>query len=184
MKNVLEQSMKDNEDLRRQIEELKAERDTNIEVVQRYKELFDSQVCKENKLNFAFLYASPLVIENSKKQLIPQNPISFESEVKLIKRLAKQQNVGVMFKKSVATKRSFDEILANEPKIIHISCHGLIEKRTVGVASPRNQNNMMESLLFEGAAGKGEKINKNELHQLISKKSSQIDLVFLAACTS
>ena len=85
MKNVLEQSMKDNENLRRQIEELKAERDTNIEVVQRYKELFDSQVCKENKLNFAFLYASPLVIENSKKQLIPQNPISFESEVKLIK---------------------------------------------------------------------------------------------------
>ena len=70
-----------------------------------------------------------------------------------------------MFKKSVATKRSFDEILANEPKIIHISCHGLIEKgRTIGPASPRNQNNMIESLLFEGAAGKGEKITKNELH--------------------
>ena len=43
---------------------------------------------------------------------------------------------------------------------------------------------MIESLLFESAAGKGEKITKNELHNLISKKSGQIDLVFLAACTS
>ena len=106
-----------------------------------------------------------MVLENSKKALSPLTPISFEREVKLIKNLAKQQNVGIMFKKSVATRRSFDEILANEPKIIHISCHGMQEKKAINplLKSPRNTDNVVESLLFEGAAGKGEKITKNEL---------------------
>ena len=78
-----------------------------------------------------------------------------------------------MFKKSVATRRSFDEILANEPKIIHISCHGMQEKKATNplLKSPRNTDNVVESLLFEGAAGKGEKISKNELQKLISTKS-------------
>ena len=89
MSKNLEESMKQNEELRRQLEELRAERDANIEAVQRYKELFDNKICKESKVNFAFLFASPLVLENSKKALSPLTPISFEREVKLIKNLAK-----------------------------------------------------------------------------------------------
>ena len=83
----------------------------------------------------------------------------------------------------MATKRSFDEILANEPKIIHISCHGLIEASKSKTAAAKN-NDVVESLLFEDVAGKGDKISKPVLHELIAKKGGQIDLVYLAACTS
>ena len=106
-----------------------------MEAVDRYKELFDRQICKETKINFAFLYANPIFYDNGKKRIFP-DPISFDREVKIIKTLASQQNVGILFKKSVATKRSFDEVLANEPKIIHISCHGLLEARQKKAVKP------------------------------------------------
>ena len=73
--------------------------------------------------------------------------------MQIVKKLARQQNVGVVFKKTVATKRSFDEILANEPKIIHISCHGLIEAKSKSKVMTTDKNNdVIESLLFEDAA--------------------------------
>ena len=68
----------------------------------------------------------------------------------------------------MATKRSFDEILANEPKIIHISCHGLIEAKSKTAMS--KNNDVVESLLFEDVAGRGDKISKPVLHELIAKK--------------
>ena len=43
---------------------------------------------------------------------------------------------------------------------------------------------MIESLLFEEAAGKGERVTKTMLQGIVDQNGCQIDLVYLAACTS
>ena len=54
--------------MRKKLLELQAERDAYIEAVERYKEFFDQQICKESKINFAFLYANPIFYEDSSKK--------------------------------------------------------------------------------------------------------------------
>ena len=87
--------------------------------------------------------------------------------IKMEARLSKKQ---IVFKQDVAKPNTFDSMLALEPKILHISCHGF--------RTPE------EALLFEKPAGEGVRVTKDDLRSLIQQKAGTLDLVYLAACTS
>ena len=88
----------------------------------------------------------------------------------MIKVEARLSKKAIVFRQDVAKLNTFDSMLALEPKVLHISCHGF--------RTPE------ESLLFEKPGGEGFRVKKEDLRTLIKKKAEDIDLVYLAACTS
>ena len=75
-----------------------------------------------------------------------------------------------MFRQDVAREDKFDRMLSLQPKVLHISCHGFRVPA--------------ESLLFEKPGGEGVRVTKEELQHKIKEKADDINLVYLASCTS
>ena len=75
-------------------------------------------------------------------------------------------------------------MLRKDPKILHISCHGIVNKKeTINGISSKNQNE--ESfLLFEGKEGDGRLLSFAKIKSLVKKIIPNLDIVFVAACHS
>jgi CHAT domain-containing protein len=99
--------------------------------------------------------------------------LSYQKESRLIKEVANGKNVG--YKKSMATVEKLTDMLVCEPKILHISCHGITQ-----TANGATQN----YLLFEDEAGNGQLVSEESLRKLILRNLPNIGVVVVAACHS
>jgi CHAT domain-containing protein len=113
--------------------------------------------------------------------------LGFKDEAKRIKNKAKESRKAIIFQKSVLTTSRLLEMLKKEPSVIHISCHGLTNIRdNLGskFEETRDQGNF---LIFETDQGESNLVSHKKLKELLKNEQSrikEIDLVFLAACTS
>ena len=81
----------------------------------------------KNTLDIGYLFASPLIYENkeAKGALREISAIRFQDEIEKIKQAIQESSQAITFKSNVATPSSFVEIINKQPRILHISCHGL-----------------------------------------------------------
>ena len=70
------------------------------------------------------MFASPIVNKDKHGNYKGTVPISYKEEVDLIKVEARMSKKQIVFKQDVAKLNTFDSMLALEPTILHISCHG------------------------------------------------------------
>ena len=116
------------------------------------------------------MFACPIVIKNEKTKLLEaSDTIEYKAEVEKIKSEARRSKKNIVFRKNVAKLNTFDNMLALEPKILHISCKGF--------TTPE------EALLFEKPGGEGIRVKKDDLFPLFKKKADKIQLMFLTSCT-
>ena len=111
-------------------------------------------------------------------------PLDFRTEKRTIKSIIKDSKKEINFKSSVATDKAFTEMMKENPRILHISCHGLNLTLKHG---PNYDPEMVEKehcLLFEKENGEGHLINSKTLNQLLLKSVESLDLIVLAACNS
>ena len=74
-------------------------------------------------------------------------------------------------------------MLSKNPKILHISCHGLkIELRHSTLIRDRAEKE--NCLIFEKENGEGQLVDAASLNKLIKKALPKLDVIFLAACNS
>ena len=118
-----------------------------------------------------------------KKGMTVPPPIQFNDEAKNIKQAIRESGKEIAFKSMVATQSNFVEMLNKEPRILHISCHGIENKeRTMcNYTEVRQEGNF---LLLESETGEGELVSARRLHKLIKSTLPHLDLVFVAACDS
>ena len=105
-------------------------------------------------------------------------------EAKNIKNAIRDSKKKIVFKSMVATQSNLCEMLNKEPRILHISCHG-IENNILSMGA--NYMELKEEgnfLLLEGPTGEGELVSSRKLHKLITSILPNLDLVFVAACDS
>ena len=74
-------------------------------------------------------------------------------------------------------------MIAKEPRVLHISCHGL------NIVSPHASFQMRvpeqeNYLLFERENGEGELVSFDDLNRIIKKAMPKLEVVFFAACNS
>jgi len=67
----------------------------------------------------------------------------------------------------VATTENFTEMLAQDPAILHISCHGLKVKINQGTYIDHEQKDKENCLLFETRTGEGDLISSFNLNKYI-----------------
>ena len=119
-----------------------------IEYIMKLKDIIKKQKQdKKKQLDIGFVYASPLIIKekknvNGKEIIVRSTPIEFKKEEKTIKSAIVESEKSIRFKSMVATTENFGEMLELEPKILHISCHGIRKEKEY-------------FLLFENEAGEG-----------------------------
>ena len=155
-----------------------------------HQEQVEHQQKSPHQLDIGFLFASPLIYKNfdpcrtRKEGMEAPPPISFQEEVKNIKQAIRDSEKKIAFKSMVATISNFSEMLNKEPRILHISCHGIQnQERTMGVnyMEVKDEGNF---LLLESQTGEGELVSSRRLHKLITSTLPNLDLVFVAACDS
>ena len=114
---------------------------------------------------------------------MPQN--NFLDEMKAIKSVMKESGQKLVFKSAVATRDKFKEMINKEPKVLHISCHGLkIPIKRIAFSFNPDAVEQENCLLFEKENGEGELVNSQQLNRIISQAMPTLDVVFLAACDS
>ena len=96
----------------------------------------------------------------------------------------KETEQKLVFKGQVATIENFSQILSENPKILHISCHGLRLSEKRSTITKDDVNEIENFLAFETKSGEGELINYKTLKKLIAQKVPDLDVIFLAACNS
>lgn len=98
----------------------------------------------------------------------------------------KESNQQLVFKSSVATRDRFKEMIGKEPKILHISCHGLnLPTKHAGmIHQAKDLEEQQNYLLFETENGEGELVSFAELNKIIKKAMPKLNVVFIAACNS
>ena len=75
-------------------------------------------------------------------------------------------------------------MLNKEPRILHISCHG-IENSNISMGfNYREYKDEGNFLLLENQTGEGELVSARKLRKLITSTLPNLDLVFVAACDS
>ena len=121
------------------------------------------------ELHVGYLYASPLIYEDydstTKKrgyQLPPQ--LTFRNEIQAIKKVLKNSKQNLIFKSSVATQSKFIEMIDKNPRILHISCHGIkncVNSMGLNFEDMKDEGNF---LLFESPTGEGELVSLKKLN--------------------
>ena len=76
--------------------------------------------------------------------------LNFKKEEREIKKALRKSKSKVLYQSKVATRDNFEEILRKEPKILHISCHGIrTEVRRNMQANQEEAHEESHHLLFE-----------------------------------
>ena len=73
----------------------------------------------------------------------------------------------LVFKGSVATDKNFIDMLGEEPRVLHISCHGLRVNLKAGAFFDKEQKEKENCLLFETPNGEGQLISSKMLNKHI-----------------
>ena len=96
---------------------------------------------------------------------LPQ--LNFLNEMKAIKRIMKKSRTELVFKGSVATDQNFIDMLNCEPRLLHISCHGLRVNLKQGAYVDTEKKEKENCLLFETSTGEGHLISSKMLNKHI-----------------
>ena len=94
--------------------------------------------------------------------------LDFMKEQKNIKYMMKESHTQLAFKSTVATRYKFIQMLSQNPKILHISCHGLKIDLKQG-SYERAREEKENCLIFEKENGEGELVDALSLNKLIKK---------------
>ena len=87
--------------------------------------------------------------------------------MKAIKKIMKKSGNELVFKGAVATDSNFIDMLHEEPRLLHISCHGLrVSSKTSGFVDTE-QREKENCLLFETQTGEGHLIRSKDLNKHI-----------------
>lgn len=84
----------------------------------------------------------------------------------------------------VASKENFELIIRKNPKVLHISCHGIRNEVHTMRLNYQDVREVGHFLLFENSFGAGELVSAKQLRLLMQSSDHQIDVVFVAACDS
>lgn len=113
--------------------------------------------------------------------------LNFKAEADEIKKAIKKSGLQIVYQSKVATKINFEQTIRKNPKVIHISCHGI----RLEIAKPQQMAISTEDvhleghyLLFENFQGAGELVSAIQLKQLLGSSQHDIDLIVVAACDS
>ena len=147
----------------------------NNEIIKIYNKLNkDSENVK--KYDLIYLYASPLVIDDSGKPSTAPR-ISYREEIKIILDLMKKKKKKFKCLFKCASAEVIRDVLNNKKtKVLHISSHGII-------------NNKNYSLILENLENCGQKqiVEKNTLQSILQYNPSNINninLIVLSTCHS
>jgi hypothetical protein len=130
------------------------------------------ELYKQEKIDFYFLYAFPM---EEKKKFDPNSIITYHLEMAKLVDIFKNSKKGFNAMFESVNVQKLKEAIREEPKVIHISCHGRDPEDEDGYA-----------LKFE-ERGKKIYVTENELEEILFNLKDQlmkIDLVFLSSCHS
>ena len=74
------------------------------------------------------------------------------------------------FKSKVATKKNFESIMRERPRVLHISCHGTdTDKKTMGLNYNEKKAKLEKYfLMFENSYGAGDMVSAKQLQDLMN----------------
>ena len=75
-------------------------------------------------------------------------------------------------------------MLSENPKILHISCHGLRIELKQGFYKDKDKIEKENCLLFEKENGEGHLMTAKLLNKALKKQLPDLNVIFLAACNS
>lgn len=142
-------------------------------------------------LNFAFLFASPLLMpsksdEDGKIQSLAIDRLDCKEEYQTLVSAFKKGNRAIRHMKCVATLRNLENVLNAKPRVLHLSAHGVImigkfEEDKDYVISPSFREYY---ILFENEMGCGNHVHPKALADLLAKHQSLPEVVFVSSCHS
>lgn len=89
---------------------------------------FKTHDLNASELHVAFMHASPIIFKDQVKmgrlgfQNVPL--LDFVSEWRTIKQALMKTNQAITVLRKVARRDTFEDIISQQPQILHISCHG------------------------------------------------------------
>ena len=125
-------------------------------------------------IDLYFLYASPIVNKYNFNYIESYAPINYRKEIRILYNLFKKSGKEFNCIFECANKKELINAIIKQPKILHISSHGLF-------------NSKREYSLILEEKGVFEEIKQDELKEILSRFSEQlknIDLVFVSSCYS
>ena len=110
--------------------------------------------------------------------------LNFKKEEREIKKALRKSKLKILYQSKVATRDNFEKILRKEPKILHISCHGIRTEVRRMQANQEEAHEESHHLLFENSYGSGQLVSAKDIRLLMENSPHPIDLIFVAACDS
>ena len=64
---------------------------------------------------------------------MPADTLDYKQEAKNIKDALRESGMQITYYRKVATTANFEETIRKQPKVLHISCHGVYKKNEKGM---------------------------------------------------
>ncbi|CDW81385.1 UNKNOWN [Stylonychia lemnae] len=130
---------------------------------------------QKKKLDLAYLYSDPLVYRDKDKLWPMDSPLDTEIEFREIYKILSQRKKVFTIRKDAVNFENLKQILAAQPSIIHISCHGDYDLtlKQYYLAFEEKDSGILDQLTEE------------RLGSLLGDGSNhKVELVFVSACHS
>ena len=108
------------------------------------------------------LYAEPLVKKKNNFVYPAQDPVNYEKECDLLRKMVEGTGKEISIKFDVATKENLSARLSEKPTILHIICHGAFSKEK-----------QKFFLSFEKSNGELDELDSGELNILLESFKSK-----------
>eukprot|EP00347_Sterkiella_histriomuscorum_P016837 403351663 len=145
----------------------------------------------DNTIHFAYLYASPLVVDlggETKDDVFAE--IGFREEFDQIENALKDDNTQIRYRYQLATIQNLSECLRQQPLGLHFSGHGLQnQKEKLKNIAPMNFHRTIQNkgdiLVFEETdGGIAQFLYQDELKKILFQYKSDLKFVVVASCHS
>ena len=148
-----------------------------------------AQRTQNDQIDIVFLHASPIIQKDfdaiGKKEGFMSPPaLNFQKEAEIIKEALKESGQKIIYQSKVATKDNFEQIINKEPRVLHISCHGIKNEVHTMRANFEDVRDEGHFLLFENSYGSGELVSAKQLRIFMQNSQHEFDVIFVAACQS
>ena len=125
------------------------------------------------KLDFAIMYAEPLVRREGKNILTLPDAVDYEEECSKIYEALDEKALQIDLIIEIATRENLINVLSRGTTILHIICHGEYD-------SEKNQY----YLCFENEEGEMDPIYASDLKSILETLKARVQVVFVNACHS
>ena len=139
----------------------------------------------KKELHFAFLFASPPVLQKQDYKYIYFPQLNHSKEFQKIRENISAANFQINITKRQCTKDSLQEILAQKPLGLHFSGHGLLNTtEQLGVEFYQKYKGQGDFLVLENECGGSELVSREQLKKMIQQNKCELEFVFVASCHS